>query len=302
VASKNDEAIALEAIDRHPEMVLKRDDLAGWKINWLDKAQNIADLVSSLNLGLDSVVFIDNDPAERDRVREALPEVYVPDWPEDAMLYKSALLKLRCFDSPSLSHEDAERTVMYASERGRQDLKRKIGSVDEWLKGLMIKVTVEELNGAILMRASQLLNKTYLMNLATRRLTESELAEWAGRAGHKLWTFRVSDKFGDYGLTGIVSLEIDGSVGRIADFILSCRVIGRKVEEAMLNTVVSYGRSAGLEEVLARYIPTAKNSPCLDFFRRSGFAYDGKKDIFIWRLKERYALPAFINVDGGGAL
>lgn len=267
IASKNDEAVALEAINSHPEMVLKQDDFVGWRINWQDKAQNIADLVSDLNLGLQSVVFIDDNPAERARVRDALPEVLVPEWPEDKMMYKSTLLSLRCFDLPSVSTEDLARTKMYVSESRRKDLKKQVGSLDEWLHSLNIKVKIEELNDSNLQRTTQLLNKTNQMNLSTRRMAETELADWANQEQNRLWIFRVSDKFGDSGLTGIISVEINGERAQIVDFILSCRVMGRKIEETMLFTAIQYARSAGLNEVIAKHVPTAKNKPCLEFFQ-----------------------------------
>jgi FkbH-like protein len=298
IVSKNEEAVALETIKNHQEMVLRLDDFAGWKINWQDKAQNVVELVSDLNLGLQSVVFIDDSPVERARVREALPEVFVPEWSEDKMLYKSALLGLYCFDTPSISKEDVERTRMYSTERQRKDLKKRIGSFDEWLKGLRIKVKVEELNEINLQRAAQLLNKTNQMNLTTRRMTESELMNWARKDNHKLWTFRVSDKFGDSGLTGIISLEVKNKTAGIVDFVLSCRVIGRKVEETMLYTAIKYAQSIGMDEIYAKYIQTPKNKLCLEFWRKSGFLCDEGDDIFKWKIGNDYPIPESIQIEG----
>lgn len=295
IVSKNEEATALEAIERRPEMVLKLADFAGWKINWQDKAQNIVDLVAELNLGLQSVVFIDDNPVERARVAEALPEVLVPDWPQDKTLYKSALLSLHCFDTPSLSQEDLSKTEMYTSERQRQALKGSLGSLEAWLHSLDIVVTVEPLNKLNLARTAQLLNKTNQMNLTTRRMTESELAEWARQTHHKLWTFRVADKLGDAGLTGIAGLEVENGAAKIVDFVLSCRVMGRKVEESMLYTLISYAQSLGLAEVQAQYIPTPKNKPCLSFFEQSGLAAQDDY-IFTWDLAQSYEAPPQIRL------
>jgi FkbH-like protein len=296
IVSKNDESVALEAINNHPEMVLRLEDFAGWRINWQDKAQNIVDLVSELNLGLQSVVFIDDNPREQERVRESLTEVLVPEWPEDSMLYRNTLLNLRCFDTPFISKEDTDRTIMYLSEKQRKDLKNKVASLDEWLKNLEIKINIEVLHEKNLLRASQLFNKTNQMNLSTRRMTDSELASWAIKDGNKLWTFSVSDKFGDSGLTGIISLEIRNRTGQIIDFILSCRVIGRKVEETMLFTVIEYARKLGLKEVVAEYVPTPKNMPCLEFWRKSGFEADDGINIFTWDLKREYRIPDDVEI------
>ncbi len=298
IVSKNEESVALDAINNHPEMVLKLEDFAGWRINWQDKAQNIVDLVSDLNLGLQSVVFLDDNPREQARVRDSLSEVLVPEWPEDSMLFKDKLLSLRCFYTPSISKEDSERAKMYLSEKQRKDLKKSVSSIDEWLKGLEIKVEIEELNEKNLQRASQLFNKTNQMNLATRRMVASELTGWADQNNHRLWTFRVSDKLGDSGLTGIISLEVKDKTGKIVDFILSCRVIGRKVEETMLFTVIEHARRLGLDKLSAKYVPTPKNKPCLEFWKKSGFNYSESNNSFSWDLKKNFNLPNYVEILG----
>ena len=296
IVSKNEEQIALEAIGKHPEMVLKQDDFVGWRINWQDKAQNILDLLTELNLGPQSAVFIDDNPAERARVKESLPEVLVPDWPPDPLFYPATLLGLRCFDMPSLSREDLDRTAMYLSDNKREALKKAVSSTGEWLNGLGIRVQVEELHSANLQRAAQLLNKTNQMNLSTRRLSETELAAWADDPGHRLWTIRVADKFGDAGLTGIVSLEIQDQTAQIVDFILSCRVMGRKIEEALLSIAIQSARESGVEGVSARYIPTPKNKPCLDFFKALVPRFQQQGENFIQNGKQPFAVPGHIEI------
>ena len=295
IVSKNEESIAIEAINKHPEMQLKLDDFSGWRINWEDKAQNIVDLVADLNLGLQSVVFIDDSPIERARIRDALPEVYVPEWPEDKMLYKMALQDLRCFSNPIISQEDSERTTMYVSERKRKEIKKDVGSLDEWLKKLKIKVEIEEISKSNLQRTIQLLNKTNQMNLTTRRLTESELLEWAKQKKNMLWTIRVSDKFGDSGLTGVISLKENNKIGIIVDFVLSCRVFGRKIEETMIYAAIDYAKSKGLSKIIVKYIPTKKNKPCLDYWENSPFECN-EKDIYSWDLSKPYYLPDVIEL------
>jgi len=209
IVSKNEEAVALEAIQKHPEMMLRLEDFAGWKINWHDKAQNIVDLPSDLGIGLQSIVFIDDNPVERARVRDALPEVLVPEWPKDTMLYKKSLCSLGCFDVSRISDEDLSRSDMYLSERKRKNLRKKVGSLDEWFESLDIRVRVEVLNDINCQRAGQLLNKTNQMNTSNRRMSEPEFLKWAGEKNHKVWAFRVTDKYGDSGLTGIASVEVD---------------------------------------------------------------------------------------------
>src|SRR5262249_28309320 len=207
IVSKNEESVALEAIRKHPEMVLREEDFVCWKINWIDKARNIADLASELNLGLQSVVFIDDNPVERARVRHALPEVLVPDWPDDKLLYLSAFSRLRCFDTAAISWEDAERTRLYVEERKRDQLQTEVGSVEDSLKSLELTVRAEPLGKTNLTRATQLLNKTNQLNLTTRRMTDAELLEWTARPDRAFWTIQVSDRFGNAGLTGLLGIE-----------------------------------------------------------------------------------------------
>lgn len=291
IVSKNESHLALEAVDRHPEMVLRRGDFAGWRINREDKARNIVELTHELNLGLDAVVFIDDSAAERARVRDALPEVLVPEWPSDPMLYPRALADLRAFDTPALTAEDAGRTGMYVTERQRSELLQRIGSVDDWLKSLGLRVSVEDVAGANFDRALQLLNKTNQMNLATRRCTAGELREWLAAPGRRSWCFRVSDRLGDSGITGLLSVEGIGSTAHIVDFVLSCRVMGRKVEETMLHVAVAYARAAGLQEVRADYAATPRNRPCLEFLQRAGLTAGPDGHVFTWRADAGYALP-----------
>jgi FkbH-like protein len=262
IVSKNEEAVALDALRTHPEMVLRLKDFAAWRINWGDKAANIVDLMKELNLGLGSAVFLDDSPFERARVKEALPQVLVPEIPADPMLYPAFLGGLRCFDNPYISDEDRGRSAMYVAERERSAAKANVGSLDDWLAMLHLRVIPEPLNEANLERAAQLLNKTNQMNLSTRRLTAAELLAWSRAGGHTFWTFRVSDRFGDYGLCGLSSLVLEGDRGRLLDFVLSCRVMGRGVEHAMLQTVAKHAGEVGCTELFGELIPTAKNQPC----------------------------------------
>jgi len=296
IVSKNEEPVALEAIRKHPEMVLQLEDFAAWRINWQDKARNIIDLLSELNLGPQSAVFIDDNPAERARVKESLPEVLVPDLPQDPLLYPTALLSLRCFELPSLSREDLARTAMYHSENKRRDLKKTVASLAQWLARLATRIQVEELHPANLPRAVQLLNKTNQMNLSTRRMTESELMAWSKEQHHRLWTLRVSDRFGDAGLTGIVSLEIQDGRAQIVDFVLSCRVLGRQVEETMLAVAIQHVQAMGINDVYAHYVATAKNKPCLEFFKNATPRLQQRGDLFIWHGKQAFPLPEHIEI------
>jgi FkbH-like protein len=271
IVSKNSEAAAMEAITRNPEMVLSRDDFAGWRINWTDKAANVAELVAELNLGLQSAVFLDDNPAERDRVRQALPDVLVPELPSNPLHYPEFLHRLNVFDTATLSAEDRGRTASYAAERERRELRKGIPSLTDWLASLDLRVRVEPLDPTNLKRAAQLLNKTNQMNLRTRRLTEADFLRWSREPGHAVLALRVTDKFGDSGLTGLLGLAVEDNVTRIVDFVLSCRVMGRGIESCMQSLAVRHARAAGSREVRADYEPTPRNQPCLAFWTDSPF-------------------------------
>jgi FkbH-like protein len=298
LVSKNEQSVALEAFTSHPEMVLELSDIVAYRINWIDKAKNVAEIAAELNLGLQSVVFLDDNPVERARVREALPEVYVPEWPKDPMNYVRAFLSLRCFDVPVVSQEDAERTQQYAAEKKREQLRTDVGSIDDWLSSLGIRVKFARLGPSNLARTTQLLNKTNQMNLSTRRLSEVELSAWAESSSREVWAVVVSDKFGDAGLTGIMSLEVQGKQARIVDYVLSCRVMGRKVEETLVAAAAHRARARGATEVVAKYLPTAKNKPCFGFWKGSGFAFDEAESTFRWDASAPFPFPTVLAVEG----
>ena len=296
IASKNEESTALEAIGTHPEMILRASDFAGWRINWRDKAQNIADLVAELNVGLDSVVFLDDSPHERGQVRALLPDVLVPELSGDPLDLLRELAALRCFESPSVSDEDRTRTAMYVADRRRKDSSAGAVSVVEWLQQLELEVEVSPLTSANIERAVQLLNKTNQMNLATRRLSVREMQEWASRPSHQVWTFRVRDKFGDYGLCGVASVSIEDGRAELVDFLLSCRAMGRRVEDAIISIVALKAREAGAARLLACCIPTRKNTPCLRWFEEQQMFQRAGDGTFLLEMQQETPPPRHIRI------
>jgi FkbH-like protein len=216
--------------------------------------------------------------------------VLVPDWPDDKLLYPSVFSRLRCFDTAAVSWEDVERTRLYVEERKRDQLQTEVGSVEEWLKSLEIMVRAEPLGKNNVTRATQLLNKTNQLNLTTRRMTEAELLAWTARPDHAFWTVHVSDRFGNAGLTGLLSIEREGDAVRIVDYVLSCRVMGRKIEETMAYMAVEAARERSASSVSAVYEATAKNKPCLSFWLSSGFTNTDERT-FRWDTSRPYALP-----------
>jgi FkbH-like protein len=229
-------------------------------------------------------------------VRDSLPEVLVPELPVSPLLYPSTLARMDCFDVVTVTAEDRARHASYQAGRARMTERERAGSVDEWLQNLDVKVRVGTLNASNLPRVAQLLNKTNQMNLSTRRLTAPELLQWAGQPGHHLWAFRVADRFEDAGLTGIISIAVDRHEAHVVDFVLSCRVMGRQIEEAMLHHAVQHARELGLETLSAEYLPTAKNAPTLRFLERSGLE-NGDGHRFRWELQRHYARPQHLTVE-----
>ncbi len=298
IASKNDESTALKAIELHPEMLLKEINFSAWRINWNDKAKNLIELADELNLGLQSMVFIDDNPVERARIREALPEVLVPEWPNDPALYTETLESLRCFDAPQVTHEDLNRGKMYVAERLRRKsrIDNEINSSDEWLNTLETSIHVESLSEVNLTRVVQLFNKTNQLNLTTRRFSESDIVEWIKIDGHELWVIYVKDKYGDSGMSGIISIETVNGTTVVCDLILSCRVMGRKIEDAMLHVVTEFALQNKINELMLEYKATEKNAPCLKMMNDSSLKKISKHK-FVWEGEVSFSLPECISID-----
>lgn len=293
IVSKNEETIALTAIENHKEMVLRKTDFVAWKINWKDKAQNILELTTELKIGLNSVVFIDDNPVERARVKESLPSVFVPEMPNDKLLFPSYLQSLNCFPSLPLSNEDLNRNIYYKNEKIRNQSLNQFQSMEDWLATTNIKITAEKVNDSNFNRVVQLLNKTNQMNLATRRMTENELLILLEQKSNLFYAFSLSDRFGDSGLIGILALQFKNEIAYITDFVLSCRVMGRKCEETMLSFSIQLATVNNCQMLYAEYLPTEKNKPCLSFFTNSTLQQN--KYVFSWDCKNSFQIPSYIN-------
>jgi FkbH-like protein len=266
ICSKNEEQFALSVIETHPAMVLRKSDFVSWRINWKDKSENLVDLAKELNVGLDSFVFLDDSPQERDQVRQLLPQVYTPDLPVSPSELAPFLSAMSCFETQSIGGEDLRRTEMYQAERGRKETLELSTDVETWLKSLQIEVRAAPLCRENLARAAQLLNKTNQFNLSLRRLDEQSYWNWAEQNGNASYTFNVVDRFGDFGLTGLVSFSFNGTEARIVDFVMSCRVMGKKVEEALLGYALARAMAAGADRVVATVVEGPRNQPVKTFF------------------------------------
>jgi FkbH-like protein len=296
IVSKNDEAVALQAIDEHPEMLLRRKDFVGWRINWNDKAANLRSLVEELNLGMSAVVFIDDNPAERERIRMAYPDVFVPDWPADPCAFVSTLQAFDCFESAGITDEDRKRTSMYVAERERRAVRDEVASLPDWLDRLQTRLRIEPVGDGQIARVAQLYNKTNQLNLSTRRMTGKEILAWAAEPGRAVLCVSVSDRFGDLGLSGVIGVEAHGSAGRLVDFVLSCRAMGRRVEEAMLHVAAAQLQRLGAGTMELTYLPTERNRPTLDVLAASQLAAS-EAHSFRYDITDGYPAPGEIAIE-----
>ncbi|MGH7210439.1 MAG: HAD-IIIC family phosphatase, partial [Acetobacteraceae bacterium] len=275
VCSKNDETNALEPFDNHPEMVLKRADIACFVANWSDKATNIRRIAHELNIGLDSLVFVDDNPFERDLVRRELPMVAVPEVGDDPTGYARTIADAGYFEALSVTEEDRERTTQYQGNRARDALKSTATDLDSYLRGLGMRLIWRRFDRMGLQRIVQLINKSNQFNLTTRRYTDEDvLAVMDDPAAFGL-QLRLTDRFGDNGIIAIVIGRLREHDIEIDTWLMSCRVLGRQVEPTTLNLIAEQARHLGARRLLGEYIPTKKNAMVKDHYARLGFTVAG---------------------------
>jgi FkbH-like protein len=271
VCSKNDEAIALMPFLQHPDMVLKREDISVFVANWEDKAAGIRRIRDTLNIGLDSIVFLDDNAFERNLVRELLPEVIVPELPEDPSRVVAFLSELNLFETTSLSSEDRHRAVQYRREAERREARAGCANVQDFLQSLDMRAVVSRFDQFHLPRIAQLMQRSNQFNLCTRRLTEAQCQAMAQDDAFLPLYATLADRFGDHGLISVVVLERDQEALIIRDWLMSCRVLARGVEQFLMNHVVTQAARFGVTRLIGEYIPTAKNAMVRDFFQQFGF-------------------------------
>lgn len=290
VCSKNDQDTAKEPFEKHPEMVLRLNDIAVFMANWDNKADNIRRIQSILNIGFDSMVFLDDNPFERNMVRENIPEITVPELPEDPAGYLEYLYGLNLFETASFSSIDADRTKQYQIESLRVTTKMTFTNEDDFLKSLQMKSEVKPFNSFNTPRVSQLSQRSNQFNLRTVRYTEAEIGQLAKDHHFQGFSFTLLDKFGDNGLICVVILEkIDTETVFIDTWFMSCRVLKRGMEHFTLNTIADYARQNEFRYIIGEYVPTAKNSLVEDHYLKLGFTPVDNTSRHLFRLElERY--------------
>jgi FkbH-like protein len=266
LCSKNNEADVWEVFDRHDGMLLERDHVVSHRINWNDKASNICSIAEELNIGLDSLVFVDDSPFEIGHIREVLPMVTCLQVPIDVAKFPQTIGSFRLFDQEHISEEDRVRSEMMIRERERRDLSVEMNP-DEFRKALGLIVEIFECRPEHVMRVTQLINKTNQFNLTTRRKTAAEVVALCGDASWDVLAIRVADRFGDYGLVGVVLLHRIRKTVAIETLLMSCRVLGRGVEEAIFAKIAEIARTAGAHEIIGEYIPTKKNAMVSELYK-----------------------------------
>ncbi|MDB9846667.1 HAD-IIIC family phosphatase [Flavobacteriaceae bacterium] len=272
ICSKNNESDVLEAWDKNPNIIIKKSDISSYRINWNNKADNIREIADELNIGLDSMVFIDDNPTERELVKQILPDVTTPDFPihpHDLVSFSTKLVS-DYFQVYNITEEDLNKTKQYKSNTERSVFKKSFDDFNQYLLSLEITILIEKASPLSISRIAQMTQKTNQFNLTTYRYTEGDIKEFV-KNDDWVFTIDIKDKFGDNGITGLMIIELDNTTARINSFLLSCRVLGKGIELAFISHLLFKLKESGIKKVCAQYIPTPKNSQVKDFYEKVGF-------------------------------
>jgi FkbH-like protein len=275
VCSKNEQEIAEAVFADHPEMLIKRSDIAAFVANWNDKAENLKIIADQLNIGLDSLVFADDNPVERARIRESLPMVAVPELSADPAHYVRCIADAGYFESVGFTAEDQQRAGQYAANASREALHTDAHSMDDFLRGLDMYVSCGPVTSVDLPRATQLINKTNQFNTTTRRYTAEEMSKLAADPDNIMLHFRLIDRFGDNGVVSIMIMcrdPVDADVLNINNWVMSCRVFGRQLEDEVMNIAVQKAKDERFKRMSADYIPTQKNGVIKGLYEKLEFS------------------------------
>ena len=302
INSKNNPEDVKEVFEKHPNMILKEEHFASMQVNWNDKISNMKAIAEEINIGMDSLVFVDDDKLNREMIREEFPEVLVVELPDDPALYLKTMMEINDFNTLQITEEDKKKGKMYAEQRKRTDLHKTATDITEYLKNLKMVVTIEKASSFNIPRISQMTQKTNQFNMTTRRYLEEDIKKFSESSNFLVASIKVEDKFGDNGITGTAIVEKGTEGWRIDTFLLSCRVIGRRVEETLLAYILEEANKENAEVLVGEFIPTKKNAPAKDFYKNNGFKLvnkDNRKEIWEFDAAKKYPYPDFIKVDKG---
>ena len=278
VCSKNEEVVAKEPFLHHPEMVLHMEDIAMFVANWEDKASNIKKIQDTLNIGMDSIVFFDDNPFERNLVKSMIPDITVPDLPEDPSQYLNYVKSLNLFETAAYSETDKNRTKQYQEEMGRVNLQKQFSSYSEYLERLEMTAEAKPFDKFHFSRIAQLTQRSNQFNLRTIRYTEQEIEQLAKEKEYLTLYFTLKDKFGDYGLISVVIMDKQPeNTLFISEWVMSCRVLKRSMEEFILDEIIRTAEEHGFDKVTGEYIRTPKNNMVSELYKKMGF-HEVEKD------------------------
>tara|TARA_Y100001936_G_scaffold34250_3_gene32310 strand:- start:1636 stop:3384 length:1749 start_codon:yes stop_codon:yes gene_type:complete len=295
INSKNNFDDAMKVIREHPDMILKENNFASMQINWNDKAENMKAISNELNIGLSSMVFFDDDKINQARIKQEFPEILTVDVPDDSSQFSPLLKNMNDFNVLQRTKEDQNRGKMYAQQRERKTLENSISDLDEFLKQLKIKVKIKKSDQFLIPRISQLTLKTNQFNLTTKRYQEEDIKEFSNDPNFEVGCAQVLDKFGDNGITGVYIVKKNENFWIIDTFLLSCRIMGRGVENAILAEIMKSAKQNGINEIKAKFIPTEKNKPAENFL--SEFGFEKQDDYWIYKLNNDIKSPNHLKVE-----
>ena len=296
INSKNNPEDALKVIHEHPDMVLREENFSCMKINWNDKVSNMIEISNELNFGLENFVFFDDDPVNQEFVRTNLPQVSTIELPKDPSQFAMILQNLKFFDVFRITNEDSKRNQMYLEQKERKEFEKTVTNIDDFLKQLELHVSIKQATKFTIPRISQLTMKTNQFNLTTKRYHEEDIKKFSEDPNFFLGCAQVIDKFGDNGISSVFIVNKQNPKVWILDtFLLSCRVMGREIEKAILHYIVSKAKEKGVEAIRANYIPTQKNKPIETLLPNCGFEQDG--DSWIIKPKTDFKFPDYIKLD-----
>jgi FkbH-like protein len=296
INSKNNLDEALKVINEHPQMILREKHFACIKINWNDKVSNMQEISKELNIGLDSIVFFDDDPVNREFMKQSLPKVLTMDVPNDPALYASVIFGMSDFNVLNITSEDKKRGEMYLQQRKRIELEKSVTNLDDFLNNLKIKIEIKDVDKFTIPRIAQLTLKTNQFNLTTCRYQEQEIERMVQEKNTIIKAIQVEDKFGDSGITGMFIIKKDKIVWTIDTFLLSCRIMSRKIENEMMTHIINEAKKEKIELIIAHYIPTQKNKPCEMFLLNYGFEKNKSND-WIFEVAKIKNLPSHVKVE-----
>ena len=296
INSKNNFNDAIQVINEHPNMILRKEDFSSIMINWNNKVSNMYEIAQELNIGLDSIVFFDDDPVNRELMRTSLPDILTVELPKDSSEYVNTLHELPEFSMFEITDEDNKRSEMYAQQQTRKEFEISTPNLEDLLRNLSLELIIKKSNNFTNPRISQLILKTNQFNLTTKRYTAEEILNFTNDENIIVGCAQVKDKFGDHGITGVFIIKkLNSNEWFLDTFLLSCRIIGREIEKGILNYIINEAKKNGIKIIKSQYVRTEKNMPIQDFLPNCGFKQIN--NFWEYDLNNAFNMPDFIKIE-----